>query len=562
MPERSRLEKLQFCVLYSRFLLRVVDLEALSVQADVPKMLGQIASILIMFSLLNGMEPLFPGLGRMPPAALRAAASILVHRMIATTMLVVGLFAVLSWDSTFPDKRDVMVFGPLPVRARTLFLAKTGAAGTALGLAVLSLNFATGIIWPVVLSSGGLAGMARFFAASWITIVTAGGFLYGSVLTVQGMTALLPRRYFLRLSAFLQIAAFCLFLGVYFLQPALAAPDALAAAAHQRVLCWLPSYWFLGLFHVLNGFAPPAFLPLAVRASAGAAVAVAGAATVLLWSYFRTVRRIAEEPDIVPGARSGHGMPRFAPSLRGAITLFSLRSSLRSRQHRVILAFYLGIGFAIALSCLGIPAARSAPGAGVHPLSLRFVISTIVMMSFAVVGMRSVFSLPVTLAANWVFRVTEIREPQEYIAAVRWSLLAMAVVPVLLASVALALPFEPLRQVAAHTAVLGLLGGIFAEIALLGFHKIPFTCSYLPGRTNVSFAFWAYVVVLIPLTVRYAHLEQQAMAKPLGYAALVAGLGLVLLGLRWRTRWLAGSEPLRFGEAPAAEILALGLQKD
>ena len=45
------------------------------------------------------------------------------HFLIATTMLVVGLFAVLSWNSTFPDRRDVLILSPLPVPARTLFLA-------------------------------------------------------------------------------------------------------------------------------------------------------------------------------------------------------------------------------------------------------------------------------------------------------------------------------------------------------------------------------------------------------------------------------------------------------
>ena len=46
------------------------------------------------------------------------------HFLIETTMLVVGLFAVLSWDSTFPDKRDVMVLAPLPIRSKTLFFVE------------------------------------------------------------------------------------------------------------------------------------------------------------------------------------------------------------------------------------------------------------------------------------------------------------------------------------------------------------------------------------------------------------------------------------------------------
>jgi hypothetical protein len=44
-----------------------------------------------------------------------------------------------------------------------------------------------------------------------------------------------------------------------------------------------------------------------------------------------------------------------------------------------------------------------------HPASLGFLISTIVMMSFAVVGVRVAFSLPISLPANWILRVTSSR---------------------------------------------------------------------------------------------------------------------------------------------------------
>lgn len=62
------------------------------------------------------------------------------HFLIATTMLVVGLFAILSWDATYPDQRDVLVLAPLPVRARTMFLAKVAAVATSLGLTIVLLH--------------------------------------------------------------------------------------------------------------------------------------------------------------------------------------------------------------------------------------------------------------------------------------------------------------------------------------------------------------------------------------------------------------------------------------
>ena len=46
---------LDFRVLYGQFLLRVIDLEALSIQADVPGFLGQFAGVLLMMGLVHSV---------------------------------------------------------------------------------------------------------------------------------------------------------------------------------------------------------------------------------------------------------------------------------------------------------------------------------------------------------------------------------------------------------------------------------------------------------------------------------------------------------------------------
>ncbi|MCI0363073.1 MAG: hypothetical protein L0219_04280, partial [Phycisphaerales bacterium] len=359
--------KLQFRVLYREFLFRMVDLELLSASAlgDVSKLLGQFAALLIFVSSLFGLIALGIGDSRMPRAAVLISAWTFEHTLIATTMLVVGLFAVLSWDSTFPDRRDVLVLAPLPVRARTLFLAKVAASATALSLTVAALNAFPGLTLPLALAPSSSSvldlilspGLYRSFAAYWITMTLAGAFIFCSVLGVQGIAAqLLPRRRFLRLSTFLQLAAFCLFVSVYFLQPWLATPKALLAPENQRLLAWLPSYWFLGLFQELNGSMHAAMVPLARRAWVGLALAGFGAAAAYVLSYFRTLRKIVEEPDIMPGSRGLRWLPRFGNSLETAVAQFSVRTLLRSRQHRVMLAFFLGIGFAIMILFMKAPA--------------------------------------------------------------------------------------------------------------------------------------------------------------------------------------------------------------
>ena len=189
---------LTFRVLYGQFLLRVIDLEALSIEADIPRFLGQFAGVLIMISLLQVLGALLL-LGSSPaPAAQLVLAWGKEQSLICDMMLVVGLIAVVSWDSIFPDRRDVMVLSPLPVRPLTILLAKVSASGAIVGMSILALNIGSGFAWPLVLA--GSPGVLRFCPAYWFTMVAASLFLYCAVLTIQGFSALLlPRRVFLSL---------------------------------------------------------------------------------------------------------------------------------------------------------------------------------------------------------------------------------------------------------------------------------------------------------------------------------------------------------------------------
>jgi len=352
----------QFQVLYREFLFRMVDLEVLSAQGDIKQLLGQFGSILIFFGLLVALGAMFFDPQHMSASAAVASVWSTQHFLIATTMLVMGLFAVLSWDSTFLDRRDVLVLAPLPVRPRTIFLSKAAALGTALGLTTASLNGLPGITWGLMYfapAHSGLTGGVRALAAYWIAALAGAAFVFCAVLAVQGTAGQLPRRWYIRLSALLQMAVFCLILSTYFLEPSLSNPQSFAAPQNQHALAWLPSYWYLGLFHALNGDATPGVAAAAWRAVLGLAVAALGASTAYLLAYFRYLRKILEEPDVIPGARGGVWLPPFGDSLDTAVVQFSIRTLLRSRQHRIILSFYLGIGFAILILLTGSEPDRS-----------------------------------------------------------------------------------------------------------------------------------------------------------------------------------------------------------
>ena len=564
------MNRLQFRVLYSQFLFRVVDRELLSASAkgDVSKLLGQLASLLIYVSLLLAMAGIFFGGDDMPAPQRLAASWGIEFFLISTTMLVVGLFGVLSWDSMFPDRRDVLVLAPLPVRASMLFIAKLAAVATALSFAVVALHSFAGLVWPLVLAptDSGVLGVMRSFVVYWIVMFAAGTFVLCSLLCLQGLAALLPRRQFLQVSAILQLAAFCLLLSVYFLQPTIVTPEALATPRNQQLLAWLPSYWFLGLFQTLNGTVYPALIPWAWRGIVGLIIAATGAGVAFLLSYLRTLRKIVEEPDITAGARCGSWLPRFRDPTVTALVQFNIRSLFRSRQHRLILSFFSGLAFTILILYVKTPLAqRNLLSVSVtnpwRQVNVPLLVSSIVMMWFGVIGMRVVFAMPTELRANWVFRLANTLGVSNCLKATRRSLFILAAGPVWVIWAVVLLWLWPWRQAVGHLVVLGLLGTILVEASLHGFHKIPFTCSYLPGKANIYYLFFGYATLSIFLLDRAALLELSALQNTAQFAILALALSTMAILTKWRTAALSRYEgaELRFEEEETPAVLELGL---
>src|SRR5262249_17497131 len=151
-------------------------------------LLGRFAAFLLTYSAAQGLGGILFNSARLPPDLRRAVFWRLEHSMICTTMLAVGIFAVLSWDATFPNRRDVLVLAPLPVKTRTLFFAKVSAACAVLGVTVLSLNALQSLTWGVLhFAPGGFLSLPRSFLAYWLTMFAAGAFVFCVLLGVQGL---------------------------------------------------------------------------------------------------------------------------------------------------------------------------------------------------------------------------------------------------------------------------------------------------------------------------------------------------------------------------------------
>jgi hypothetical protein len=417
----------------------------------------------------------------------------------------------------------------------------------------------------VTVPGGGFFGLLRFFAVYWLVMLGGGAFIFCCVLGLQGIAAeMLPRRLFLRASSFLQLAAFCVIVCVYFMEPLFVTGSNLMEANGDGLLSWSPSYWFLGLFQQLNG--SPALAPLARRAWIGLAIAVSGTAVAYALSYFRTLRKIVEEPDILPGGRRVSWLPPFGSRLHTALVQFTIRTLARSRQHRIVLAFYLGIGFALTILILKSPTVEhqlpDAPASDVKSeLLAPLLAASIVMLCFSIIGTRIVFAMPKDLRANWIFRICRSDDHllSSVQAAQRRSLVFLSAAPVWLATAAIAFYQWPIQAVIGHLLVLALLASILSDICIYSLHKIPFTCSYLPGKSRVHMAFLAAVGLLwsITMSVRY---EREALENFPSMAPMLAGLLVIAVAARWLVASNAAGVEVRFEEEEVPAVQVLGLR--
>ncbi len=204
--------------------------------------------------------------------------------------------------------------------AHTVCGSKIAAAASALGLTVAMWNCLAGFAWPMALApaGSGFSGTLRFIAAFWITLVAAGTFHLLRGFGRPGSGRTIAATVVSARLAVLQIGAVRIVPRAYlFWQPSLDTPEVPRSAgksADARVDApvLVPGAGSTSRAASSRSEGHAMMSPLALRAVVSLAIAilVAGGARSLL-SYLRTLRKIVEEPDIVPGSRGGIWLPRF-----------------------------------------------------------------------------------------------------------------------------------------------------------------------------------------------------------------------------------------------------------
>jgi hypothetical protein len=449
------------------------------------------------------------------------------------TFAVIGFATFFEWDMLFPNRRDFLILASFPISLRDLFAAQLTALAKFLGLLIFAVNIFPTLFVILMSFSARYRGTAfRMVLAEIVSTVGVSAFAFFAIAALQGVLInLTSPRLFRRISPYVQMCGMSLMILSLLTYPIYMQLLRPAAEAHQLWLWLLPSVCFTGFYDLFLPGAHGLFASLGVHSfrMLGAAIALFA----LTWTagFRRHFRRTLEAEDTDPRVRSA---TRSNPLIRSpeerAIFQFSGKTLARSRKHQLFLATYLSVGIALAVNFAArVHAGKlvlSEDGARAFPFLIAF---------FVVSGFRAVFQFPAELAANWLFRLTEMRwaETARGVARKRVSISGLAPVLLLMLPAEVAIwrgwraPLHTLFQFAA--------GALLIELMFWSFDKVPFTCSYFPGRTNLSILFVVYLYGFSYYSFQAADFETAIEQNP-WYGPLFFAAAVVLLLLSWRYR--------------------------
>lgn len=578
-----REDETHFVELARHFFARFFDSELVSREGEAHLTLVHVLAILagpaVLYTLF--VFQTYDDIGQNHPAAYAAVALVDRTRYLTLAMVLIGFVAVLEWDALFPDYRDYVVLTVLPLRASAVFAAKIAALGVFASLFIADVNALPALLYPLAEAQGlpdprlPLLHLLRLIAAHAVAVGCASAFIFLFFVALEGLLiSLLSYRWFKRISLYVQVISIVALLSLFFLLPLY---SKLVPAWRRAPGFWLfalPPLWYLGLYQSVLGASGGrasvdlALARLGLEALGGVAIA---AALAYVASYRKYVRRSFEQTDAV---RAGPGRARAALGrladrflvprpLERAVFYFVSKTLARSARHRLYFAAYVGVGCAFVVEGLvtllagrrAAPADSGGPGAAL--LSIPLVLSF-----FALSGMRVVFPLPADLRANWIFQLTEGHNRQECLAGARKAMLVWTVGPLFLAL----LPVYGLVW-GWRTALVELAFGVILSVALvellmLKFHKIPFTCSFLPGKANITLLGLCYWFAFTTYAYSMASLEAWMLGHPAGLALF---FGLAVPALIWlvayRNSLLEAGVAFAYEDVPEPAVRRLNLDE-
>jgi hypothetical protein len=496
----------------------------------------RLAAGVIGLAIPAGMLLLDPRVVDAPPEELRLIAITDELSLLTFLFAITGVLALLAWHSLFPSRADYHALASLPIKPQQVFGARLLSVALMAMVIAIALALAPSIVSP---HNYGIKGdsysvlFADIFARALSTSLGC-FFFFFTVVAIQGLVLnLVPAPWRVRFTPYVQgsLLLFLLMAGLYsfiiqgWQQNILEQPSGLGA--------WVPPVWFANLHNLIMGNRQPVVARMAIRGLEAVGLAFFLACATYLLALCRYQQILIENQDTVVHTRSSKRNlidliirdPR-----QQAIIEFIWKVFARSRMHRLVLLAHFAAGLAVIAATIFLAYTTKASPGWRHILQFA-IFSVPIGISFVMLaGVRFSFLLPVELRANWIFQLTESQGRSQWLSALEHFVVLFVIFPVHFLAFLVAIPLLG-WHIATCMALLQVLVSCCAfELLFNGWQQLPFTCSYVLGKSQLAtvVAWWVFVLgFLVPMLAKIISLISQ---MTVGY---IVGVGILLALLQW-----------------------------
>ena len=498
---------------------------------------------------------------------------------ISFVMLLLGFITVFEWDVIFPDARDFANLFTLPVKLKMIFASKFTSLCLFIGLFALGTNAISVLaFWFHLIpwqANQGLLFSLFFIFVHFVSLITACFFVFFFfVFAIGALMVIFPEKIFRALSLFFRtvLMIFCVFLMVYIILDSFTSSpyfNSLPALKANNSLSFylFPPMWFTGLYESLLGNNDPQFGTCSSIALISLIVVICGffiCAALGYKKYCRTMDIKQKRSSLFTGPKNilirlFHSVWLRNPIQR-AVFHFVGKTLRFSMVHKMRLAIFIALGVSLELILL------ISKAQDINSISLpNSTILTVPMILtvFLLIGMRSVVNIPKSLEANWIFRITEEHSLNHYVSGLRKGIMFYILFP-LFFLVFMFFSFLFGWGIGFLHSLYGVvLGGLFIEVLFLRFHKIPFACSYLPGKAKVHLFWLVYFLAFILYVSLISKVELVFLQKPSLFFLFLGISFFTFLGLRiYQNNYLFNKWQIIYEDKPDPVMVTLLLDEN
>lgn len=488
-------------------------------------------------------------------------------------MLLMGLITILEWDVIFLDSRDFSNLIPLPIKARTLFFAKFVSLLLFISLFSIAINSMATFVFAYILpqwQSKSLIYLIRFILAHLLSVFASNFFVFFLFAFLIGLLmSVLGYRIFNRISVYLRalMMASIVFLMILYLTEFSYLSKTFASfltlkEKNSLFLQLFPPMWFVGLYETLLGSKDPLFLTLAYYGLLALIIPVIAFFLIAAYSYKKYIKKIGEV-----GRKAIH-LFRFKKLLGDSFNAIFLRNPIqravfyffeimlkRSTLHKMRLASYLAVSAGLTLIPLILKTGSIKDFASVSKTLLSI---PLILSFFLLVGIRHLVSIPVSLEANWVFRLTEIKNRKHYFSGLKKGIFLLTLAPLFF----LLFGFYSLLwgwKIAFLHCLYGLVVSmLLTEFLFINCRKIPFTCSYLPGKAKIHIFWLVYLISFLFYSFYLSLLEYKLLKQPSKFFIFYGACGIMFAAFKiYKRNFLYRKSNIIYEEKPEPVMVTL-----